>query len=256
MEKITIELENQDISKIGEQAIIDFYQTMAVEQLYLPNLNVFVTGVDSSSLNVVIDTNSGNKITSETVRSIIAFFKSNNVPWTWFVTNPAAGRVIASHGFSLSYTAAGMYLNLTNFLPTAKTDLIIKEQKDDLRDWIESVQEGFPSEDNGEAYRELNANLLTRREVKFRHFTAYYSGESVASATLFFSKNYVMLHNLATKTKFRQMGIGSSLTLHLLSEAKKYGYQHCFLDSSDVGLSMYRKLGFKVYSVTSEYEIS
>jgi ribosomal protein S18 acetylase RimI-like enzyme len=65
-----------------------------------------------------------------------------------------------------------------------------------------------------------------------------------------------MFHNLATKNKFRKSGIGSALTLYMMNEAKKSGFTHGFLDSSDEGFNLYSKLGFKVYCVTSVYERS
>ena len=116
------------------------------------------------------------------------------------------------------------------------------------------MQEGFPSEDNCEIYRKLNAELLSNGEKKFRHFTAYCENEAAVSGTLFLSDKSVMLHNLAAKNKFRKRGIGTALTVYMMSEAKKLGYKHCFLDSSEEGFRLYKDIGFKVYCMTSVYE--
>ncbi len=185
-----------------------------------------------------------------------SFFKNHQVSWGWFVTTAATDRRIQNYGFDLAYETAGMYFDLANFLPSTEVDVVIKEEKGTLQNWIEPIIEGFPSGDSGETYRQLNANLLSKGETKLRHFTAYRHGEIAASATLFLSGNCVMLHNLATKIKFRNLGIAASLTSHLMSEAKKSGYKHCFLDSSDMAINLYRKLGFKIYAVTREYELA
>lgn len=86
-----------------------------------------------------------------------------------------------------------------------------------------------------------------------RHFVAYYQNHIAAAGTFFISDHSVMLHNLATKTIFTRKGIGTALTLYMMEQAKKLGFQHCFLDSSEDGFNLYRKIGFKVYSTTQIY---
>lgn len=69
-----------------------------------------------------------------------------------------------------------MYYNLLNPLPTIETDwMTIQEvgKKDDLKAWIQPVNEGFDSGDD-DTYRQLNAQLLHKGEKKLRHFVAYY----------------------------------------------------------------------------------
>lgn len=256
MEKFTIELENQEITKIGINAIIDFYQTIAIDQLHLPSLHAFATGVESTSLNVVLDIAKDRELAAADVNSMTSFFQKHQVSWGWFVTAASSDRGIKNYGFDLIYETAGMYFDLANPWSNIESNIVIKEEIGTLQNWIEPIVEGFSSRDNGEAYRQLNANLLSKGEKKLRHFTAYHHGEIAASATLFLSGNCIMLHNLATKIKFRNLGIAASLTSHLMSEAKKAGYQHCFLDSSDMAVNLYRKLGFKIYAVTREYELA
>ena len=79
---------------------------------------------------------------------------------------------------------------------------------------------------------------------------AYEAGELAAAATLFISRDAVMLHNLTTKKRFQRRGIASALILHQLNLAKKLEFKHCFLDSSKEGLKLYQDLSFEVYSRT------
>jgi len=64
-----------------------------------------------------------------------------------------------------------------------------------------------------------------------------------------------MLHNLATKIAYTKRGFGTALTLHMMQCAKEMGIQHFFLDSSADGVSIYQKIGFKVYSTTIVYSM-
>lgn len=255
MSKLIVELQDKIITEIGVDAIIDFYRTMAIDQLQIPGLNAFVTGADSSSLNVVMDTRKKGEFSSEIINLITDFFKKHQVPWGWFITAKASAGDIKKHGFNLLYETPGMYFDLSNALPKIENGIDIKEALDDLREWIEPLLEGFPSEsgDNDDVYRKLNAELLLKGEKKLRHFTIYSNNESACSGTLFLSNDSVMLHNLATKNKFRKRRLGAALTLYMMSEAKKLGYKHCFLDSSDEGFNLYRRLGFQIYCITEVY---
>lgn len=243
------------ITKMGVEAIIDFYRTIAISNLERPGLNAFMTGADSPSLNVVIDTRENAEFSSNTIELMTNLFKDKKVPWGWFITGISAAQDIEQHGFSLLYKSPGMYFDLSGSLPSTEIFVEVKEACDDLQDWIGPLQEGFPSDDNCEGYRKLNAKLLSDGQSKLRHFIAYCGKEAAASGTLFLSNKSVMLHNLATKNKFKHQGFGTALTLHMMSEAKKAGYKYCFLDASDEGFNLYARLGFKVYCVTSVYEI-
>ena len=251
-----IELKNPDIVQLGVEAIVDFYRTMAIDQLPFSGMSAFATGVDSSSLNVLLDYKDQDEFKNEDIAAIQNFFKTYQVPWGWFKTAVSKTTHIESHGFHLSYEMPGMYFDLSKKLPDFAIDVQISEMHGDLKKWIEPLQEGFPSSDNCEGYRKLNAKLLLEGEKKLRHFTAFRENEAASSGTLFISDRSVMLHNLATKNKFRQCGMGSALTLYMMNEAKKAGYTHCYLDSSDEGFNLYKRLGWQVYCSTSVYELS
>lgn len=251
-------LSKQEITELGVNAVIDFYSTIAIDRMELPGMHIFATGVDSTSLNVVIDTRDNAEFDLEIIEPINVFFQKYKVPWAWFVTPAVKVSRAKEHGLHLLYETPGMYFDLSGALPEMKTKMDIKEAQDDLKEWIEPLREGFPTASGKEddLYRKLNADLLLKGEKKLRHFTLYFHHEAACSGTLFLSENAVMLHNLATKCKFRKCGLGTVLTLTMMSYAKQAGYQHCFLDSSDEGFNLYERLGFKMYGKTLEYAIS
>lgn len=256
MSKFKIELNDQKIINEGVKSTIDFYQTIAIKELNFPGINAFATGVDSPFLNVVIDTRESADCSSEMIIALEDFFNHCRAPWAWLLMPFVKINQLETCGFSLLDEAPGMYFNLTNLLPNNRTSSIhIEELKqgDDLSYWIKPVYEGYGGSDNGEKYRRLNADLLQKAEKKLRHYVAYYNGQIAAAGTLFLSHQSVMLHNLATRTAFRKLGIGTELTLYMMRDAKKIGYEHCFLESSDDGFNLYKKLGFRVYCTTLAY---
>lgn len=259
MSKFKIDINDPVITKKGIEATIGFYQTMAIDKLTLPGLSVFVTGIDSPFLNVVIDTRENTENTSVIIIAIENFFKKYDFPWSWFITPAVKAVNLEPFGYSLVEEVPGMYFNLENPLPKMTTDYIdIKElnKNDNLTDWIKPIHEGFGGKDNCEGFRQLNADLLKKGDIKLRHFIAYYKNQLAASGTLLLDTDAVMLHNLATKTAFRKLGIGSALTRFMMKEAQRLGFKHCFLDSSEDGFDLYKKLGFLTYCSTLVYSKS
>src|SRR4029078_640694 len=146
--------------------------------------------------------------------------------------------------------------NLLNKLPRMKSEFITVEEaekNDALKIWIQPINEGFQVNEADDSYRKLNADLLNKGEQKLRHFISYYKNKIAAAGTLFLSNDAVMIHNVATKTDFKNRGLGTTLTLHMMEIAKNIGFKHCYLDSSDEAFNLYKKIGFKVYCTTLIY---
>ena len=258
MSPLHLEINNPRLTQLGVEAITDFYQTMATAQLNLPGLAAFVTGVDSPFLNVVIDTRVNQTTEPQQIETIAAFFAGHQVPWVWFVEPVAHVTDLEQHGLRFLEEAPGMYFDLSQPLPTQQAEFRIVEvaANDDLHQWIEPLNEGFPSPDNGESYRQLNANLLNTGETKLKHFIAYSDNDVAAAATLFLGKDAVMLHNLATKLAYQKRGLGKALALHRMQVARDLGYRHCFLDASEEGYQLHKRIGMQVYCLTRSYTLT
>jgi N-acetylglutamate synthase-like GNAT family acetyltransferase len=252
----TIEINNPALTEIGVAAIKDFYHSLSVAKFQHNEVFAFATGVSSPFLNVVMDARPHAKTSTATINLIKVFFEKHAVPWAWFVIGDTTANDMTSHEFYLLEEAPALYFDLSQPLPVFQNDLIrIEEvdQQDDLKKWSEPIREGFHAAENDDSYRELNAKILNSGSKKFRHFIAFYKNKLAGASTLFLSENCVMLHNLATKTALTKRGVGTALTLHMMAEARQIAYQHCFLDSSEDGFNLYKKLGFMVYSRTLIY---
>lgn len=246
---------DKEITALGVSATIDFYKTMAIDALHLPGLSAFVTGADAFLLNIVVDTRKNATFSAELIQTMHHFFSPYQVPWGWLVVADVEQEDIKAFGFDLAFQSPGMYFDLNNALSEAQIEAIcIQEENNDLKEWIKPLQEAFPNKDNCEVYRRLNADLLSKGEKKLRHFTAYCEHEAAVSGTLFFSNQAVAVHNMAARPQFRKRGIGMALLAHMMAEASRQGYRHCFLDASDAGLNLYNQVGFKTYCKTSFYK--
>ncbi|MDR3477217.1 MAG: GNAT family N-acetyltransferase [Gammaproteobacteria bacterium] len=256
MYDMSVELCDDKITQIGIQSIVDFYQTLAKDKRQFSEGEAFFTGIKSPFLNVYFDLRQDRKDSALLVETVNQFFSQQQVPWTWFVMPASKNHDLTRHGLSFLEEAPALYFDLSNPLPDFESDFIRIEEVDglsDLKEWIQPVNEGFQIKANDEDYRILNAHVMKKDNKKIRHFIAYYKDKIAAAGTLFVSKESVMLHNLATKTKFKKLGLGTALTLRMMKEAKAMTFQHCFLDSSDEAFNLYKRIGFKVYCTTSIY---
>lgn len=255
MNKIVIDIQDEEITSRGISSIIDFYHTLAKHEFSLSEIKAFVTGIHSPFLNVVFDLRKDRMKSAELVKSVENYFSQYHYPWGWFII-PATLNDLSSLGFTLIEESPAMYFDLSNFMPKAKSNSIIIEEvqeKDDLKKWIQPINEGFQAKENDDSFRKLNADLLNKGEKKLRHFIAYYKETLAGAGTLFLSKDAVMIHNVATKIAFQRCGVATALTIHMMELAKNLKFKHCYLDSSSDAYKLYKKIGFKTYSTTLIY---
>ena len=188
--------------------------------------------------------------------TVTKFFKAHGLPWSWFITPASHGNDLIEQGFTLLEEAPAMYFDLSQALPTRQSTLItIREldKNDDLTTWIGPINEGFGAKEGDDSYRKLNADILNSGCKKLKHYVAYHQDKLAAAGTLFLSNDSVMIHNVATKIDFKNLGIGTALTLHMMQDAQQLGFKHCFLDASEEAFNLYKKIGFKVYCTTLIY---
>lgn len=256
MNKFQIELHDEKITRKGISSIADFYHTLAIDEHNFSDAFAFATGMDSPFLNVLFDFRLEKSNSANLVEAATAFFAQHNSPWGWFITPASSKNDLTEYGFILLEEAPAMYFDLSNSIPNMKSNSItIHElhQGNDLAKWIQPINEGFGVNEGDDGYRKLNADILNKGEKKLKHYIAYYKDKLAAAGTLFLSNDAVMIHNVATKTDFQKCGLGTTLTLHMMEEAKNLGFKHCFLDSSQDAFNLYMKIGFRVYSTTLIY---
>ncbi len=256
MNKIRIELHDEKIIQKGISSITDFYHTLAIDEHKFSDAIAFATGIDSPFLNVLFDFRLERNNSANLVEAATTFFNQHKSPWGWFITPASSNNDLTDYGFILLEEAPAMYFDLSNEIPNLKSNSITileLHQGDDLTTWIQPINEGFGAKEEDDGYRKLNADILNRGEKKLKHYVAYYKNKLAAAGTLFLSNDAVMIHNVATKTDFKKCGLGTTLTLHMMEEAKKLGFKHCFLDSSEDAFNLYKKIGFRVYCTTLIY---
>ena len=226
-----------------------------------PNLTLLLTGVPFPLMNTVIRTHLTRDKVDEVIEETVTHFKSKNVTsfswWTEPGTRPTdLGKHLVAHGFTYTEGPPGMAVDLLTLNEdlTTPPGLTIKRVGDAavLRKWVHTLMIGFGLPNTGEnAFFDLLIGLGF--DMPLPNYVGFLNGEPVAVAELFLGAGVAGIYGVVTVPEARRRGIGAALTLAPLREARAMGYRIGILHSSEMGLGVYRRLGFQEYCWMSHY---
>ena len=152
----------------------------------------------------------------------------------------------------------GMALGLDS-LPDRDQPEGLKIQRVDnersLERWLQAYVEGFGmAEAAARPFFDLYRAIGFDEESPFRHYVGTLNGETVASSTLFLGAGVASIWHVGTVPRARRQGIGAAMTLAPLRDARDLGVRAGVLGSSEVGLSVYEKLGFQTFGRIVQYK--
>ncbi|HLJ33652.1 MAG TPA: GNAT family N-acetyltransferase [Ktedonobacteraceae bacterium] len=227
-----------------------------------PELLWFLSGIPFHLANGIVRAHFSPDSEEEILNERLKQLTSYGVPMAWLIgpsTRPSdLGSYLERHGWSPDDEAPGMALDLHRLdehlsLPPR---LIIEHVNDEemLKTWLRVMVVGSELPEEGLA---LLLDVVTR--CGFKHDTAvhYYlgmlDGRPVATSLLYTGGGVAGIYNVATVPEARRQGIGSALTLAPLLDARAWGYRIGILQSTAMGLNLYRRLGFKEYCTFYAY---
>jgi GNAT superfamily N-acetyltransferase len=188
------------------------------------------------------------------IEETLSHFKSRGLPIRW-ITSPSTrpidlGNYLKSHGLLHVTDFPGMAVRLPELNDDLKTpsELSIEHVEDvkTLEQMIDTFVIGYEIPVSvGNCFFDILSSLGF--ELPFRHYLGRLKGKPVACSSLLLSSGVAGIYIVATVQEARGKGIGSALTLLPLCEARALGYQIGILGSTEMGLGVYRRLGFREY---------
>jgi ribosomal protein S18 acetylase RimI-like enzyme len=185
------------------------------------------------------------------IRGMASRYEAAGVPGTWWVdprsTPVDLGERLERLGF-VSEEVPAMRIDAAAVpaleLP-ANVTLSWATDRDELRAAMKVVSDGFGMPDVlGEGLAELMAPLA-RPDVPVRTVVARLDGKPVSSAQGVRLDGAIGIYNVATLPEARGRGIGAAVTLAVVQDAIARGARFAVLESSDMGHSVYRRIGFR-----------
>lgn len=229
----------------------------------LPGVKRVISRIPMSLLNSIMEARLSPEQVKPTIDYIIADAKSRNVPVLWWIGPSTRPPDLASHllkyGFTPDEDGPGMAADLENLndsLPMLE-GLSIRPAQDDesLWAWSRTMAQGFEAPPTRFEFA-VNTwhDLLGQVDPETTlGYTAWLNGSPVATSLLQLGGGVAGIYSVATISEARRKGIGAQVTLYPLLHARARGYKFAVLQASEMGLNVYRSLGFQEYCRITSY---
>jgi ribosomal protein S18 acetylase RimI-like enzyme len=231
---------------LGSSAKVELYDS--------PKMTWLITDIPLPFMNGVFRTQLTLDDVDEAIEDALTHFKSRKMPFMWWAGSAAQpadlGKHLEAHGLIYAEDLPGMAVDLLalNEDLTTPSGLTIRPvgDKKTLKQWVNAAIIGFGVPHTSEnACFDLFAGLGF--DLPLRNYIGLLDGKPVATSQLFLAAGIAGIYWVTTVPEARRQGIGTALTLASLREARAMGYRISILHSSEIGMGVYRQLGFEEY---------
>ena len=211
----------------------------------------------------------------DAISATLDWFEARDAPYLFWWTGPGTtpsdlGRQLQSRGFldmseqqqalapgikQSEFGAPGMVADLLlmneDALTTVPSGFIVEEVSSDaaLDDFKRVFQESYEiPEWAAQAWVDATQSAGIGN-TPWRMYVGYLDGEPVATNMLFNGAGVASVYAVATLPAARGKGIGGAITLKPLLQAREMGYRHAVLFSTEMGVRVYQRIGFRLTDV-------
>jgi ribosomal protein S18 acetylase RimI-like enzyme len=220
-----------------------------------------VTGIPFPMFNAVFRARLAPATLEAEITATLAPFTARHLPMLWWTgpaTQPAdLGARLQARGMVRTSDSTGMACDLRDLPPPVMPPGLTIHRVSDASGfaaWVEPVGRSFdlpPFAAN--ALRGFCERLGFGPDTPLQHYVGRMDGTPVAGASLCLGAGVAGLYNVATIPEGRDQGTATALVLAALHAARTRGYRVGSLQSSRMGLNLYRRLGFAEYCTIAHY---
>jgi hypothetical protein len=244
------------------ELICDFRRLPATEYRVDSAFRSVITGGQHPFFNHVFLTARSADGVDAGIEAALTPLRSRNLPafwWTGFSFQTAdLGTRLEAHGLSHLGDWTGMAVDLLalNDDVQAPRGLRIETVGDEqaLAQWARTLCKGaeIPSP-AADTFVAFYTDVGCGPQLPWRFYTGWLDGEPVAASAIQWTAGVAHVTQVATVIPARRRGIGAMLTLAGLRERRERGYRIGILQASPMGVSVYRRLGFREYCTLGGY---
>ncbi len=228
-----------------------------------PELQWFRT--PSNAFNTVLRTsmNAEDADIEAKISRALAYFKAQDIPMAWLVgpaSQPAnLDEILQRHGLTCLFGEIGMAVDMQHMNEDVGIPGNFRIERisnfDMLKTYCTTSMHGFgDSELHTEMYYTTYLHIGFEEDLPWQHYLGFLDEQPVATSTLFLHAGVAGVYDVATMPEARRKGIGAAMTLAALRDARRRRYRIGVLNPSEMGLSVYERLGFREYSRMSLYK--
>lgn len=188
------------------------------------------------------------------IERALAQVKFPQAPLYWLVAdadNPATvGAYLEEYGAQSLGVVWGMVAHLDPRLakPAPVSGLRIRRVStiDQVKSFVDTViAEDGASPLARQQWINFEIGLGLDATLPWQRYLAYWQGEVVASAAVFYGATAAGLYHVTTAPQARGKGIGSAITRFALQQALLRNYRQSVLIATPMSIDIYRRLGFR-----------
>jgi GNAT superfamily N-acetyltransferase len=191
-----------------------------------------------------------------TIDKILDYSKLNKVAkvfWFIFETSKPATlqKTLVDRGFTEGQPYPIMGLELNNLQEESDDrGLMIKPVTDEaeLKTWRDILVAAWGSQyfDYFDYVYRTEAKLGFSDELPFRKYIGYMDDVAVGTSFIILSGGAAGLYEVSTHPDYGRKGIGTLMSLHALKWARDQGYHVSVLNSSEVAVPVYKRMGYEL----------
>lgn len=225
-----------------------------------PGMLWYTTGSPMDGFNGVLQTQLEPEALPGAIKRVYGYFQQRQQPFLWLVgpsSRPTnVGEILEEHGLVHEETEPIMALALRKM----NTDIPLSSRlvihpvttPEQLLQWIRVWLFVCPEELIQQCFT-LYSGLDIYACGPLRLFLGTIGGQPVATVDVFLGEEAATVGHVVTLPDYRGQGIGGSMTLAALEEARKSGHYTGVLSASPMGISIYRRIGFQECGTFSVY---
>jgi GNAT superfamily N-acetyltransferase len=184
----------------------------------------------------------------------VAAFTPFGAPFRWWISpsvRPAnLETLLQARGFRHVYDAGGMVASRDD-VPISRSSPVPIRQVTALREWAEVLMKVF---DRPAHEAEVWMRVYETPLPGWASFAAYEGSSVIATSSVLCAGDLAGIYHVATMPSARGRGVGAAITLEAMRFAFDRGAKHAVLQSSEMGASVYRSLGFRDVAQLRLYE--
>ncbi len=198
------------------------------------------------------------------IQEQVAYFRSRGVlAFTWWLepglSMEAWAERLLPHGFRLNHEPPGMVCALDELPASTRVppgfSVHLVQDLPTLELWVRTFIDGYGLPTSfDQPFFDLLASLGLQGSLQ--HYLGYLDSAPAAAASIFYSDGIAGIYNVAVAESTRGQGLGAAITLAPLLEARARGCNLGALQSSEMGFSVYQRLGFRKVCDVRHFSIS
>jgi ribosomal protein S18 acetylase RimI-like enzyme len=210
------------------------------------------TGLPIQAFNGAIAATFSSATADTRIETVLDYFRELRLDMSWWVgpTSPAGlGERLVAHGLVPDGVAPGMATSLEGWsAPPLPIGLEIDQASDpaSFHDAMDVMFEGFEMpRDLQPLFEERFRGYSVGPRATARTYVARLDGRPVATSLGALLDGIVTIYNVATVPSARRRGAGAAVTIAAMAKARADGARWAILETSEMGRSVYERLGFR-----------